>query len=129
MGTSSGFKMAETSYTQGEQAPPQAVHVMSPEGQNPGRPDVAPSGTDPKEVDTSFWEQALADCERAERDWRTRGREIVQMYRGDIPISRPRASGPKSGRSTSAATGSPQGQGRRRRPDGIADLILAQEVR
>ena len=51
----------------------------------------------PGDVDTSYWERALSDCERAERNWRTRGREIVRMYRGDIPISRPKAS--KVGRS------------------------------
>ena len=46
--------------------------------------------SDPYDVDTSFWEKALADAERAEKDWRARGREIVQIYRGDIPITRPK---------------------------------------
>ena len=81
--------MAESSYTKGEERPPGA-DIRSPEGDNPSKPDVAASSTDPYDVDTSFWEKALADAERAEKDWRTRGREIVQIYRGDIPITRPK---------------------------------------
>ena len=80
--------MAETSYTKGEERPPNA-DIRSPEGDDPNKPDI--SASDPKEVDTSFWEKALADAERAEKDWRGRGREIVQIYRGDIPITRPKA--------------------------------------
>jgi|GEM_PF-2969755 len=80
--------MAESSYTKGEERPPNA-DIRSPEGDDPNKPDVAAS--DPTEVDTSFWEKALADAERAEKDWRGRGREIVQIYRGDIPITRPKA--------------------------------------
>ena len=70
--------MAETSYTKGEERPPNA-DIRSPEGDDPSKPDVA-AGTDPYDVDTSFWEKALADAERAEKDWRARGREIVQIY-------------------------------------------------
>ena len=94
--------MAETSYTKGEERPT-GVDPKSPEGDDPNRPEVA-AGTDPTDVDTSFWEKALADAERAERDWRTRGREIVQIYRGDIPITRP-----KVGKSNSASYSSRQG--------------------
>src|SRR4029077_20734872 len=36
-------------------------------------------------------ERGLSDAERAEKDWRARGRDIVQIYRGDIPITRPRS--------------------------------------
>src|SRR5580765_2961412 len=78
----------ESSYTKGEERPTGA-DLRSPEADDPNKPDVATS--DPMDVDTSFWEKALADAERAERDWRTRGREIVQIYRGDIPITRPKA--------------------------------------
>ena len=80
--------MAESSYTKGEERP-QGADIRSPEGDDPNKPDVA-AGTDPYDVDTSFWEKALADAERAEKDWRSRGREIVQIYRGDIPITRPK---------------------------------------
>jgi hypothetical protein len=81
--------MAETSYTKGEERPPGA-DIRSPEGDSPDKPDIAAGGSDPYDVDTSFWEKALADAERAEKDWRSRGREIVQIYRGDIPITRPK---------------------------------------
>ena len=80
--------MAETSYSKGDDLA--QVSPVSPEGDAPDKPPVA---TQTDDVDTSFWEKALADAERAERDWRTRGREIVQIYRGDIPISRPKAGG------------------------------------
>ena len=32
----------------------------------------------------------MSDAERAEKNWRARGRDIVQIYRGDIPITRPK---------------------------------------
>ena len=76
--------MAETSYSKGDDLP--QVTPPSPEADDPNRPEVAAS--DAADVDTSFWERALADAERAEKDWRTRGREIVQIYRGDIQIGR-----------------------------------------
>src|SRR6478735_4103372 len=79
--------MAETSYSKGDDLP--QVTPASPEADSPDRPEVA--ATDTADVDTSFWERALADAERAEKDWRARGREIVQIYRGDIPITRPKA--------------------------------------
>jgi hypothetical protein len=79
--------MPETSYGKSEDL--SRVSPRSPEGDSPDKPDVAAS--DPTDVDISFWEKALADAERAEKDWRTRGREIVQIYRGDIPITRPKA--------------------------------------
>src|SRR5262245_46292071 len=51
----------------------------------PDRPEVAPEDAqDPiKAVDIQFWERALADAERAEKDWRARGREIIRIYRND----------------------------------------------
>ena len=94
--------MAESSYTKGEERPP-GVNPRSPEGDRPDAPDVA-AATDPYDVDISFWEKALADAERAEKDWRGRGREIVQIYRGDIPITRPKTG--RSSRTLSYATGS-----------------------
>src|SRR3954470_16011178 len=91
--------MAATSYTKGEERPPSANHLISPEGDDPARPNAAAAQTAPTDVDTSFWETALADAERAEKDFRQRGRDIVQIYRGDIPITRPKAG--KMGRSAS----------------------------
>jgi hypothetical protein len=65
------------------------------------KPKVAPtppaeSGNPDKQVDTSktddanlgidpkYWMNCLDDAERAESDWRKRGREIIQIYRNDI---------------------------------------------
>jgi hypothetical protein len=51
-----------------------------------GKPDRPPSTPelDPIEgVDVQFWERALSDAERAEKDWRARGREIIRIYRND----------------------------------------------
>jgi hypothetical protein len=80
--------MPSTSFDQTEERPPNIAPV-SPEAD---RPDVQPiTTTDPTEIDTGWWERALSDAERAEKDWRARGRDIVQIYRGDIPITRPRA--------------------------------------
>ena len=76
---------------QGRRTTAPASTLASPEGDDPNKPDIAAGTTDPYDVDISFWEKALADAERAEKDWRTRGREIVQIYRGDIPITRPKA--------------------------------------
>jgi hypothetical protein len=92
--------MAETSYSKGDERPPGA-DIRSPEADRPDAPEIA--STDAKEVDISFWEKALADAERAEKDWRQRGREIVQIYRGDIPITRP-----KTGRNRSTGYSGPQ---------------------
>ena len=35
------------------------------------------------EIDKKYWEQCLADGERAEADWRSRGRDIIKIYRND----------------------------------------------
>src|SRR4029077_2558426 len=55
--------------------------------------------TSTEDVDLGWWERALSDAERAEKPWRSRGRDIVQIYRGDIPITRP-----KSGKYNSSTT-------------------------
>ena len=52
----------------------------------PDRPPATPpeDEQDPvNEVDTRYWERCLADAERAEKDWRSRGREIIRIYRND----------------------------------------------
>ena len=62
-----------------------------------GKPNAAPpedresTGAD-REVDRKYWEQCLADAERAEQNWRRRGREIVGIYRNEGPgTSSPRS--------------------------------------
>ena len=35
-----------------------------------------------------YWLSCLEDAERAERDWRTRGREIVEIYRNEGRMGR-----------------------------------------
>ena len=83
--------MSETSYSQADQRPP-GIAPVSPEADRPDAPPAVPDATtDPKDIDLGWWERALSDAERAERNWRARGRDIVQIYRGDIPITRPRS--------------------------------------
>jgi hypothetical protein len=41
------------------------------------------SANDPKDIDKSYWLACLEDAERAERPWRERGREIIQIYRNE----------------------------------------------
>ena len=61
-----------------------------------------PRRTSTEDIDTAWWERALSDAERAEKNWRSRGRDIVQIYRGDIPITRPK--GGKYNAATSYST-------------------------
>jgi len=60
-----------------------------------GKPNAAPiegKEGDDREVDRRYWEQCLSDAERAEQNWRRRGREIVGIYRNDGPgTSSPRS--------------------------------------
>src|SRR5262245_16082442 len=37
----------------------------------------------PEEIDPKYWLQCLDDAERAEKEWRQRGREIIQIYRNE----------------------------------------------
>src|SRR6188768_1642305 len=56
-----------------------------------GKPGDVPHGVstfrdenDPAdEIDKKYWEQCLSDAERAEGDWRSRGRDIIKIYRND----------------------------------------------
>ena len=61
-----------------------------------GRPNVPqdePEGGFEREVDRKEWETRLSDAERAEQNWRRRGREIVGIYRNEGPgTSSPRSS-------------------------------------
>jgi hypothetical protein len=40
------------------------------------------------QVDKKYWLDCLEDAERAEQDWRRRGREIIQLYRNETRNSR-----------------------------------------
>jgi hypothetical protein len=53
-----------------------------------GKPDVPPVVPVEQEettdtVDKEYWERCLADAERAEHDFRQRGREIIKIYRNE----------------------------------------------
>jgi len=62
-----------------------------------GKPDVppvvpaaSPAVDEEPEVDKAYWERCLADAERAEHDFRARGREIIKIYRNDgstVPVT------------------------------------------
>src|SRR5215831_13790846 len=62
-----------------------------------GKPDKPPvtdgnSGYD-RDVDARYWERCLSDAERAEQNWRRRGRQIVQIYRNEgVGTSSPKSS-------------------------------------
>src|SRR5215471_1553303 len=62
-----------------------------------GKPDKQPvtdsnTGFD-RDVDTRYWERCLSDAERAEQNWRRRGRQIVQIYRNEgVGTNTPRSS-------------------------------------
>ena len=86
--------MPSTTYGANDERPP-GVAPVSPEADRPDVQDV--SSTD--EIDIGWWEKALSDAERAEKPWRARGRDIVQIYRGDIPITRPKGGKYNSGSS------------------------------
>lgn len=65
--------------------PPTANPGQAEAGQ-PDRPPVASPtapGDPTEEIDKEYWEQCLADAERAEADWRKRGRDIIRIYRND----------------------------------------------
>ena len=65
--------------------------TVSPEIGKPDKAPVVPREAEAEqdeqdpidEVDTQYWERCLADAERAEQDWRQRGREIIRIYRND----------------------------------------------
>jgi len=77
---------------------PPLAPVVSAEG---GKPDNIPTGTlasdaQPtdygEDIDLSYWIQCMDDAERAESDWRRRGREVVEIYRNDKSAGRKRGS-------------------------------------
>jgi uncharacterized protein YqfB (UPF0267 family) len=80
--------MPSTTYGTADERPP-GVAPASPEADRPDLPQQDVTAT--ADIDLGWWERALADAERAEKPWRARGRDIVQIYRGDIPITRPRS--------------------------------------
>lgn len=58
---------------------PPSVAGTQPDQQPIGNTDVP--GSDTAAVDRSFWIACLDDAERAEQEWRQRGRQIIQIYR------------------------------------------------
>jgi hypothetical protein len=77
---------------------PPLAPVVSAEG---GKPDNIPAGTLAsdgqqtdygEDIDLSYWIQCMDDAERAESDWRRRGREVVEIYRNDKSAGRKRGS-------------------------------------
>src|SRR5262245_35161784 len=41
------------------------------------------AGTDPGKIDRKYWIACLDDAERAERDWRQRAKDIIEIYRNE----------------------------------------------
>ena len=77
--------MAGSTYEGADQRPDVAYSTASD-----GKPDSTlniaastPGGTPPEDpkIDKRYWLQCLDDAERAEKEWRTRGRTITQIYR------------------------------------------------
>lgn len=65
--------------------------TQSAEAGKPDKQELATYTTDqgdPVEVDKAYWLACLEDAERAERPWRERGREIIQIYRNETRNSR-----------------------------------------
>jgi len=64
---------------------PIVAPTLSAEGGKPDVPPVVPQEPQPddEQVDKAYWERCLVDAERAEKDFRTRGREIIKIYRND----------------------------------------------
>src|SRR5262245_25761499 len=58
---------------------------LSPEIGQPNTAADEPTDEVYRKVDRSYWERCLADAERAEQNWRRRGREIVGIYRNEGP--------------------------------------------
>lgn len=59
------------------------------ESGKPDAPDLAATAKDDTGqvedmgIDAGYWQRCLEDAERAESDWRKRGREIIQIYRNE----------------------------------------------
>jgi len=62
---------------------PVVAPTLSAELGKPDQVPLPPSVTPKDEIDTQYWERCLSDAERAEKDWRNRGREIIRIYRND----------------------------------------------
>ena len=68
---------------------PDSVAATKPDkqdGPGSGIGDDGYAGID--QVDKKYWLDCLEDAERAEQDWRRRGREIIQLYRNETRNSR-----------------------------------------
>jgi hypothetical protein len=66
-----------------EPAPEPAENAGSEPDRLPTGIDTYADGTETDEIDKKYWEQCLSDAERAEADWRKRGRDIIKIYRNE----------------------------------------------
>src|SRR5262245_40780128 len=67
--------------------------VAQPVSADTGRPDqpnvpltdvpAQDAGTSPDKIDKQYWIACLEDAERAERDWRQRAKDILEIYRNE----------------------------------------------
>jgi hypothetical protein len=63
---------------------PRSAEAGKPDKQDPiGDSGGYDENLDPAEVDRVYWSACLEDAERAERPWRERGREIIEIYRNE----------------------------------------------
>jgi hypothetical protein len=62
-----------------------------------GKPDQQPQENDPYAgvdgVDKAYWISCLDDAERTEKEWRARGREIIQIYRNETSAGKSKKAG------------------------------------
>src|SRR5262245_56756534 len=65
-------------------APAPAADIGKPENIPPYGAEQPPAEPNyGEDIDLGYWLQCMDDAERAERDWRKRGREVVEVYRGE----------------------------------------------
>src|SRR5262245_48718340 len=67
---------------------PIVAPAPSAEAGKPNVVDEEPDAYDAGQVDVKYWIACLEDAERAERDWRARGLEIIQIYRNESKNAR-----------------------------------------
>jgi hypothetical protein len=71
---------------------PPPVDAESPDMGKPNRApindDASNEAYDPTTVDRKYWTDCLDDAERAEQDWRSRARRIIQIYRNETTSGR-----------------------------------------
>lgn len=93
--------MAATTFDNGEQRP-DVAYSSAAAGKPDSTNDIASTApmqqeVGQPEVDISYWLTCMDDAERAERNWRVRGREIVTVYRNESSNAQARAKKANSG--------------------------------